>query len=107
MKRLLAAIGLGALLVGCSKTDQAFEQLQQVSMADLQAKTEGQTVWGIDKAQHWDFSQDSGKLIFTLPDGIKATCSAQIVGSYDSTDHSWEWAWAEPSVDDNLKVDSL
>jgi hypothetical protein len=107
MKRLFAAIGLGALAVGCGKTDKAFEQLEQTSWQDLAVKTQGHSEWGIDKIQHWDFSQDTGKLVFTLPDGMKATCAAQIVGTYDSAAGSWEWAWADPSITNNLKLDSL
>jgi hypothetical protein len=107
MKCLLAIIGVGTLLAGCSKTDKAFEQLEQASWQDLAAKTQGDSAWGMDKIQHWDFSQDTGKLVFTLPDGMKATCAAQIVGTYDSGDGSWEWAWADSSISNNLTTDCL
>jgi len=34
-------------------------------------------------------------------------CPAQIVGSFDGADGSWLWAWANPSIADSLKRDSL
>jgi hypothetical protein len=107
MKRLLAAIGIGALAIGCRKTNQAFDQLKQASMQELQLKTEAATGWGLGKFDRWDFDQDKGILVFSNHDGYTAKCNAQIVGSYSSTDGSWQWAWANPSIDEKLKADSL
>ena len=107
MKRLLAAIGLGALVAGCGKSDEAFDQLKQASMEELRLKTQAHTVWGIDKVDRWDIDQSVGQLVFSNRDGTTAKCSAQIIGSYNSADRSWQWAWANPSVVDNLKTDSL
>lgn len=107
MKRLLAAIGLGVLAVGCGKTNEAFDQLSQSSMQELQLKTQAATGWGLGKFKRWDFNQDTGQLVFSDPDGTTAKCSAQIIGSYNAADGSWEWAWNNPSVADNLKKDSL
>jgi hypothetical protein len=107
MKRLLAAIGLGALAVGCGKTNEAFDQLRQASMQELQLKTQAATGWGFGKFDRWDFDQNVGLLVFSNADGYMAKCPAQIVGTYDSSVGSWQWAWADPSIDDKLKADSL
>ena len=107
MKRFFAAIGLGALVVGCSKTDEAFDQLKQASTQELQLKTQANTVWGLGKFDRWDLDQNVGQLIFSNRDGTTAKCPAQIIGSYNSADRSWQWAWANPSVGDSLKIDSL
>jgi hypothetical protein len=107
MKRLLAAIGLGALVVGCNKTDEVFNQLKQASVQELQLKTQANTVWGLGKFDRWNIDQSVGQLVFSNQDGTTARCPAQIIGSYNSADRSWEWAWANPSVADNLKTDSL
>ena len=85
-----------------------FATLQKVSREELKLKTDAHAqVLGLDKIIRWDLVQDSGNLVFLLPDGMKAVCPAQIIGTYNSEDHTWLWAWANPSIDEKLKVDSL
>src|SRR5258705_11822972 len=85
-----------------------FATLQKVSREELKLKTDAHAhAWGLDKITRWDLVQDSGNLVFLLPDGMKAVCPAQIIGTYNSEDHTWLWAWANPSIDEKLKVDSL
>ena len=85
-----------------------FLTLQKESLDELQLKTEGHMkTWGLDKIERWDLSQDSGELMFTLPGGLKAVSPAQIIGTYNSDDHTWLWAWANSSIDEKLQVDSL
>jgi hypothetical protein len=84
-----------------------FKQLLDMSMEELRLKTLGhQKGWGFGKADRWSLDMSQGDLIFTF-DGMVATCPAQIVGSFDTTDSSWLWAWANPSIDDPLKLASL
>lgn len=104
-------IALGLMMaVGQTETRRPadFSTLQKVSIEELRLKTDAhRRVWGLDKITRWDLSQDSGKLVFSLPDGLKAVCPAQIIGTYNSEDHTWLWAWANPSIEDKLKVDAL
>jgi len=105
-------------MFGCS-TDNRFGQsetqlpsdfatLQKISMEELKLKTDAhRQTWGMDKSIQWDLSQDSGELVFALPDGLKAVCAAQIIGTYNTEDHTWLWAWANSSIEDKLKADSL
>jgi len=53
--------------------------------------------WGMGKSDRWDFDQTPGLLIFTFADGAKVTCDAQIIGSYNYSNKSWVWAWANSS----------
>jgi hypothetical protein len=90
-----------------SKLPPDFPTLQKMSLEELKLKTDAHKgAWGLDKVTRWDLSQDSGQLVFTLPD-MKAVCPAQIIGTYNSEDHTWLWAWANPSIDDKLKADAL
>jgi hypothetical protein len=107
MKRLFAAMGLAVLVAGCNKSDVAFEQLKKDSMQELRLKTQANTGFGLGKFDHWDLDQSAGLLVFSNADGSTAKCPAQVVGTYNSADHSWLWAWANPSVIDSLKTDSL
>jgi len=85
-----------------------FATLQKVSMEELKLKTDAhRQAWGMDKSIQWDLSQDSGELVFSLPDGLKAVCPAQIIGTYNTEDHTWLWAWANSSIEDKLKADAL
>ena len=85
-----------------------FSTLQKMSLEELALKTQAhKEVWGLGKIDRWDLNQDTGELVFSLPDGMKAVCPAQIIGTYNSKDHTWLWAWANPSIDEKLKVNAL
>jgi len=85
-----------------------FSTLQKLSMEELKLKTDAhRQAWGLDRITRWDLNQDTGQLIFSLPDGLKAEGPAQIIGTYNSEGHTWLWAWANPSIEDKLKVDAL
>ena len=85
-----------------------FASLQQMSIEELKLKTEGHVkTWGLDRIERWDLSQDSGQLVFSLPHDMRAVAPAQIIGTYNTEDNTWLWAWANPSIEEKLKVDSL
>jgi len=85
-----------------------FATLQNVALEELKLKTDAhRRVFGLDRIKRWDLSQDSGELVFSLAGGMKATAPAQIIGTYNTDDHTWLWAWANPAVDDKLKTDAL
>jgi hypothetical protein len=85
-----------------------FKGLLDASMEELRLKTMAhQTGWGLGKAARWSLDQSCGDLVFAFDNGVLATCPAQIIGSFDSADDSWLWAWANPSIHDPLKQDSL
>ena len=85
-----------------------FKALLDNSMEELRAKTMGHQVgWGLGKSDQWSLDLSQGDLIFTFANGVVATCPAQIVGTFDSTDGSWLWAWANPSIPEALQRDSL
>jgi hypothetical protein len=84
-----------------------FDQLLAQSVEELQLKTEGHTAWGLGKFEEWELDQDQGRLVFSNPDGTRAVAPAQIIGSFNTLDKSWLWAWDNPSVVDALKRDAL
>ena len=105
--------GLAILLTICfaqgeRQTSSDFATLQKISIEELQLKTRGHVeVWGIDRISGWDLDQGTGELTFSFADGIKAVTPAQIIGTYNSEDHTWLWAWDNPSVNENLTKDAL
>ena len=75
-----------------------FQELVEGSMEGLRIQTEAHKVtWRLGKSQKWDFSQETGELVFTFPD-IIVRAPAQIVGSFDTETSTWVWAWANSSV---------
>lgn len=97
-----------ALGQGSAQRLSDFLTLQKVSINELKLKTDAhRKAWGLGRTNRWDLSQDTGELVFSLPDGLKAVAPAQIIGTYNAADHTWLWAWANPSIDDKLKVDAL
>ena len=85
----------------------AFKAIVEGSMEGLRLQTQAhQSGWRLGKSTRWDFSQDTGELVFTFPDTI-ARAKAQIIGSFDSAKGTWMWAWANASVDSALARDAL
>jgi hypothetical protein len=108
MNLCLALLLMIALVQGNAQLPTDFSTLQKVSIEELKLKTDAhRKAWGLDRISGWDLSQDSGDLVFSLADGLKATAPAQIIGTYDSEDHTWLWAWANSSIEDKLKADAL
>ena len=101
------------LLMLCSgqeltKAPSDFSTLQRLSLEELDLKTKAhKDAWGFGRFDRWDFDQDTGELVFSFPDGIKAVSRAQVIGTYNSKDHTWLWAWANPSIDEKLRADAL
>ena len=107
----LASISLVLLGAACAPGSDAqsqaqFDQLVKTSTAELQLKQQANQVWGVDKFDRWDLDQKAGTLVFSRSDGTRATCPAQIIGSFNTEKKTWLWAWDNASVEDALKADS-
>ena len=113
MKKILITLLPLLLLTPCLAQEQTpipvdFAALQKLSVDELKLKTDVHiNTWGLDKIVRWDLNQGSGKVEFTLRGGLKAVADAQIIGTYNSDDRTWLWAWANSSIDEKLQVDAL
>lgn len=85
---------------------QSYEQLVEVSMAELRLKTEAALGVGVDGFDRWDLDQAEGDIVFSNADGYSATAKAQIIGSFNAVDGSWLWAWDNPSIEPDLTLDA-
>ncbi|WP_165246434.1 DUF6882 domain-containing protein [Paludisphaera soli] len=82
------------------------EELIKAGVAELQMKTRShRDGWGFGKFERWCMDTQKGELRFTNKDGFTATCPAQAIGTYNRDDGGWLWAWANPSLPDDLKRD--
>lgn len=77
------------------------------SMEGLQILTGAhQRMWQFGEEEYWEFSQDTGELVFTFPDKI-VRALAQIIGTFDSEAGTWMWSWANPSISEYLTRDAV
>lgn len=83
-----------------------FQALIEGSMEGLRLQTEAhQGSWHFGEEDQWDFSQDTGEIVFTFADTL-VRAPAQIVGTFDDDAGTWMWAWGNSSISDSLARDS-
>jgi len=57
----------------------------------------------LDKHERWDYDQESGSLVFSNQ-GVPAVRAAiQFIGSFSNVTNTWLWAWANFSVNEDLR----
>jgi hypothetical protein len=78
--------------------DKAINHLQALTAAH-------ENMWQIGEAD-WSVDQDEGAIVFDSPKGIQAVAPVQIIGSYDSRQGTWLWAWDNPSIVESLTEDA-
>lgn len=79
-----------------------FQELLDTSMAELTIKTEAHKAWGLGSFDRWDLDQVAGDLVFSNDAGTTASAPAQIIGTFNSDDNTWLWAWDNPSIEQPL-----
>ncbi len=73
------------------------------SIEELRLKTAAHDrLWHLGEAD-WSVDQDTGEIEFANKNGMVAKCSVQIIGTFDTTDSTWLWAWDHPSVQPPLR----
>ncbi len=65
-----------------------------------------QEIWQIGAADRWDVDQEIGNIWWTFSDGVIASAPVQIVGTYNSLDSTFLWAWDHPSILEPLRKDA-
>lgn len=62
---------------------------------------------GIGLEETYAFDQDEGRLELIFSDGRKIVANGQLLGSFDPRDRTFLWAWANPSMRQELLADAL
>lgn len=84
-----------------------FESLLRSSMEELMVKTQSHQVdWSFGSEEEWLLDQDQGLLTFKFP-GRSTHAPIQILGTFNTENGTWLWAWANPLIADHLKADAL
>ena len=63
------------------------------------------SAWHLGEAD-WSLDQNVGDLVFTTQHGVRAVAPAQIIGTYNTLDGTWLWAWDHPTVHAPLARDA-
>ncbi len=80
----------------------AFRSLLKSSRKELKSlAAANQRSWGLGQEDRWNFSLDTGELVFHFPKSSVRT-TAQIIGSFDRRGEIWTWSWANPAIHDRL-----
>lgn len=83
-----------------------FETVVERGMSELQIMRERHdSLFGLADCD-WDVDLDIGTITFTNPDGRVATAPVQVVGTVDTTDGTWLWSWANPSIPEASAADA-
>lgn len=61
--------------------------------------------WHLGQA-NWNLDQDIGDLVFITPQGMTAVAPAQVIGTYNTVDGTWLWAWDHPWIEPPLAKDA-
>jgi len=83
-----------------------WRSLADRALEELRLKTEVHMgTWPLLESD-WSVDQDTGTIVFTT-DEVEAVAPVQIVGTYNSTDETWLWSWANSSIVPELQRDAL
>lgn len=59
--------------------------------------------WRLGEEERWDLDLEAGVVTFTFVDGLVATAPIQLVGTFNSGDGTFLWAWDHPSAPLSLR----
>ena len=75
------------------------EYLQNIQESFLQE-------YRINDYERWDWSQETGKLIFSHEGQAFLECDIHFVGTVSTLSNTWMWAWANATFTDSIKDSS-
>jgi hypothetical protein len=62
--------------------------------------------WHFSAYEQWGYDQETGLLTLDFADGRKLLADGQILGTFRTTDCSFEWAWNNPHCEEAVARDS-
>jgi len=61
------------------------------------------SAWHFGEEETWAADLDAGVIVFSFSGGTTATAQIQVVGTYNTADGTFLWAWDHPSVPEALR----
>ncbi|WP_420318756.1 DUF6882 domain-containing protein [Ekhidna sp.] len=62
--------------------------------------------YGLNNWERWYYDDETGILEFLNGDTVKLRIKYQQVGTVSEISNTWLWAWANPNLEDNIKIES-
>lgn len=88
--------------------DEAWDDLIAESFAWLQEKQQPfLDEFRITEHDRWDWDQDSGLLVFSNAGTPRVEAEISFSGTLSTARNTWMWAWANDSLTEKIKSDSL
>lgn len=81
--------------------DDQYRTLADRGLEELRLKTAAHEETFQIGACDWAVNQDTGLITFTNK-SLTATAPVQIIGTFNTQDNTWMWAWDHPSVEDEI-----
>lgn len=103
-QRILAAFGMSALKIPVAATDRtAMEFIEAAKHGLIQQTSVHATTWHLGEEDRWSADLDDGTITLHFKNGMVASASIQVVGTYNRSDGTFLWGWDHPSVPENLR----
>jgi hypothetical protein len=108
----LAVPFLACALAGCGRKAEPmgqveYEKLVLEAVDVLEARQDSlEEELGLDSLRRVEWDQRTGELVFSDSAGKRVVAKVQFVGSLSKSEKTWLWAWANPTVEDNVKSGS-
>ncbi len=64
------------------------------------------SAWQLGEEMSWSIDQEKKTIIFYFADGKKVSAPVQIIGTYDISQKTMRWAWANQSIHEDLSLHS-
>jgi hypothetical protein len=78
------------------------------AMLALQRKTDAlSNAWGLGTEQDWSLDLNTGTVSFSFPNGKVVMAEVQVVGTLNTQDQTFLWAWDHPSIPQPLRKSAL
>ena len=78
--------------------DLPYQTVLARGLEELGIKTAAhERLWQMSEAE-WSADLDAGTITFSSPKGLTATAPVQVIGTYDTNQGTWLWAWDNPSI---------
>jgi len=77
------------------------------ALAEYRPKQEAmEREWRISSHTEFEMDPDTGQFSITLSDGASWQADAQILGSFNDENQTWQWAWSHPDCAEAVSRDS-
>lgn len=63
--------------------------------------------WRLCSCSEWGYDMDTGIVSVRFEDGSEWQADAQLLGTFNPEDETFQWAWDNPNISENASRDSL